>query len=350
MTTSKISLNNRQIGSGEPCFIIAEVGQAHDGSLGMAHSYIDLVADLGVDAIKFQTHIASAESTLDEKFRVNFSFQDDTRFAYWKRMEFLPEQWAGLAQHARDRGLIFLSSAFSLQAVELLKTIGMVAWKIGSGEASNLNLLHAICKAGQPVLLSTGMSDYNSIEEVVKFLQSQEIEVGLFQCTSSYPVPLSNIGLNVIDELKNRFKCPVGLSDHSGSIYPALAAMARGANMVEAHIVFDRRMFGPDTFSSLLPDEFLCLTKARDAFYEMTSNPVDKNVMASDLMGMRKLFGKSIALASDMQAGTILTDEMLVLKKPGDGISEVYMASLIGRRLRKDVSSAYLLTWDDLDG
>jgi N-acetylneuraminate synthase len=226
----------------------------------------------------------------------------------------------------------------------------MPAWKIGSGEAFNLNLLHAICATGRPVLLSTGMSDYDSIGSGVKFIQSKGVEVGLFQCTSNYPVPLSNIGLNVIDELKHRFKCPVGLSDHSGSIYPALATMARGADMVEAHIVFDRRMFGPDTTSSLLPDEFLCLTKARDAFYEMALNPVDKNVMAANLTDMRELFGKSVALVSDMPAGTILAADMLVQKKPGDGIPGVHMASLIGRRLRKDVSSAYLLTWDDLDG
>ena len=350
MNSSKISLNGRLIGSGEPCFIIAEVGQAHDGSLGMAHSYIDVAAYIGVDAIKFQTHIASSESTLNEEFRINFSLQDRIRFDYWRRMEFSSEQWAGLAEHARKRDLIFLSSAFSLQAVDMLKNIGMPAWKIGSGELSNESLLRAICSTGQPILLSTGMSDYASIEKAVNFVKAQGVDICLFQCTSKYPVPLSNIGLNVMVDLGQKFGCPVGLSDHSGSIYPALAAMALDASLIEAHIVFDRRMFGPDTSSSLMPDEFLCLTKARDAFHEMKSNPVNKNSIACNLSEMRSLFGRSVALVSDMPRGTVLSADMLTLKKPGNGISEECMVSLIGRRLQRDVTSEYLLTWDDIDG
>ena len=350
MNSSKISLNGRLIGSGEPCFIIAEVGQAHDGSLGMAHSYIDVAADIGVDAIKFQTHIASSESTLNEQFRVNFSLQDSTRFSYWMRMEFSPEQWAGLAEHARKRGLIFLSSAFSLQAVDMLKNIGMPAWKIGSGELSNERLLRAICSTGQPVLLSTGMSDYASVEKAVNFVKAQGVDICLFQCTSSYPVALSNIGLNVMTDLGQKFSCPVGLSDHSGSIYPALAAMVLDASLIEAHIVFDRRMFGPDASSSLMPDEFLCLTKARDAIHEMKSSQVNKDAMACGLSEMRSLFGKSISLVSDMPRGTVISSDMLTLKKPGNGISEEHMVSLIGRTLKRDVSSEYLLTWGDIDG
>jgi N,N'-diacetyllegionaminate synthase len=349
MRPASIALNNRLIGFGEPCFIIAEVGQAHDGSLGMAHSYIDLAADIGVDAIKFQTHIASSESTLNEEFRVKFSLQDSSRFAYWRRMEFSPEQWAGLAEHAGKRNLIFLSSAFSLQAVDLLKNIGMAAWKIGSGELSNVSLLHAICSTGQPILLSTGMSDYASIEKAVSFIKSYGVDYCLFQCTSNYPVALSNVGLNVMTDLMQKFGCPVGLSDHSGLIYPALAAMALGASLVEAHIVFDRRMFGPDASSSLVPDEFLCLTKARDAFHKMKSSPVNKDSLAYNLSEMRSLFGRSVSLVSDMSRGTIISADMLTLKKPGNGISEEHMASLVGRRLKRDVVSEYLLTWDDLD-
>ena len=154
-----IVISGREIGLGRPAFIIAEVAQAHDGSLGAAHAFIDVAADAGVDAIKFQTHIAAAESTLDEPFRVRFSAQDQTRYAYWRRMEFAPEQWQGLADHARDRDLVFLSSAFSLEAVRMLAGIGMPAWKVGSGEIASSSLLEAMCETGAPILLSTGMSD-----------------------------------------------------------------------------------------------------------------------------------------------------------------------------------------------
>jgi N-acetylneuraminate synthase len=237
-------LGNTFIGDGgKPC-IIAEIGQAHDGSLGLAHAYIDAVADTGADAIKFQTHIASEESTLDESFRVQFSLQDDTRFHYWKRMEFTGEQWFGLAEHARKRQLIFLSSPFSIGAVHLLSQIGMPAWKVGSGEVFNEMLLQEIARNGAPIILSTGMSSYRDIDECVAKIKLRKLAFALLQCTSQYPAPLEKAGLNVLDELRRRFHCPVGLSDHSGTLFPGLMALARGAHIVEVHVVFDRRMFG----------------------------------------------------------------------------------------------------------
>src|SRR5688500_1354690 len=140
------------------CLIIGEVAQAHDGSLGMAHAFIDAIAAAGADAVKFQTHIAAAESTLQEPWRVKFSRQDTTRHAYWKRMEFTEEQWVGLREHAHDRGLEFLSSPFSSEAVSLLARVGVAAWKIASGEVSNLALLEQIAATRLPVFLSSGMS------------------------------------------------------------------------------------------------------------------------------------------------------------------------------------------------
>jgi N,N'-diacetyllegionaminate synthase len=347
--TSAIDIAGHVVGEGAPCFLIAEVAQAHDGSLGAAHAYIDAVADAGVDAIKFQTHIASAESTLNEPFRVRFSRQDATRFDYWRRMEFTAEQWVGLATHARERGLVFLSSPFSVEAVDLLNRIGMAAWKIGSGEVGTPDLINAICASSGPVLLSSGMSDYATLDQVVKKVRSCGRGLALFQCTSRYPVRLSEIGLNVIDELRYRFNCPVGLSDHSGTVYPALAAMARGADLIEAHVVFDRRMFGPDTLASLTLDEFRQLAIARDAFAEMLAHPVDKDAIATEMVEMRSMFGKSVALKADLPKGTILDGGVLTLKKPGVGIKASEIPTLLGRRLKHDVSALRLLSWDDVD-
>src|SRR5258706_2048327 len=140
------------------CLIIAEVAQAHDGSLGLAHAFIDAIAAAGADAVKFQTHIAAAESTPAEPFRVKFSKQDASRYEYWKRMEFTEDQWRGLAEHARERGILFVSSPFSIEAVDLLERVGMPMWKIPSGETSNAMLLDRILDTGAPVLLSTWMS------------------------------------------------------------------------------------------------------------------------------------------------------------------------------------------------
>jgi N,N'-diacetyllegionaminate synthase len=344
-----ITIAGREVGPGQPAFIIAEVAQAHDGSLGAAHAYIDAAADAGIDAIKFQTHIADAESTLDEPFRVRFSRQDETRYAYWKRMEFTPEQWAGLFDHARERGLVFLSSAFSVDAVALLAGLGMAAWKVGSGEVGSRDLLEAMAQAGGPVLLSTGMSGFAEIDSAVAFLRERGAEVALFQCTSRYPVPLEEVGLNVIDELRQRYGCPAGLSDHSGSAYPALAAMARGADLIEAHIVFDKRMFGPDTSASLTVADFKHLAAARDAFARMLGTPLDKDRMSEGFGTMRALFGKSLALREDAPAGALVSEAALTTKKPGTGIPAAQRDKVVGRRLHRAVRANRLLTWEDFE-
>src|ERR671939_371718 len=139
------------------CLIIGEVAQAHDGSLGLAHAFIDAIADAGAHAVKFQTHIAAAESTPGEPWRVKFSRQDASRYDYWKRMEFTEEQWHGLKQHADESGVQFLSSPFSVEAVELLTRVGVAAWKVASGEVSNQPMFQKMAETRWPILLSTGM-------------------------------------------------------------------------------------------------------------------------------------------------------------------------------------------------
>jgi len=344
-----ITFEKQHIGNGNPPFIIAEIGQAHDGSLGMAHAYIDAAADAGVDAVKFQTHIASAESTMDEPFRIRFSLQDVTRYDYWQRMEFSFEQWKGLAEHARKKGLIFLSSPFSFQAVELLEHLAIPAWKIGSGESASPDLIDAVINTGKPILLSTGMNFFQEIDALVQKFQAKNVPYALFQCTSKYPANFSEIGLNVIQEMKKRYDCPVGLSDHSGSIFPALAAMANRADIIEAHLVFDKRMFGPDTPASLTVDDFRLLVQAKDAFFQMNANPVDKDKMAATLQQMRSSFGKSLATMQNLSAGTILTEDMLTAKKPGTGIPCNRKNEVAGKILKNDVFANRLLQWEDLD-
>jgi N-acetylneuraminate synthase len=180
-------------------------------------------------------------------------------------------------------------------------------------------------------------------------LRQRGAALALFQCTTRYPVGLNEVGLNVIGELRRRFDCPAGLSDHSGTVYPALAAMAQGADLIEAHIVFDKRMFGPDTPASLTVEEFKQVAKARDAFAQMLSSPVDKDRIAGDLADTRALFGKSIALARSLPAGTVLARDMLTVKKPGTGIPASEIDSLVGRRLKRDADAQRLLSRDDLD-
>lgn len=338
----------RPVGPGHPCFVIAEIAQAHDGSLGAAHAYIDAVADAGASAIKFQTHVAARESTPHEPWRIKFSKQDDTRYEYWQRMEFTAPQWQGLAEHTRERGLVFLSSAFSFQAVELLEELDMAAWKIASGEVGNLPLLEAMAKTGKPVLLSSGMSPWAELDAAVKVIRGAGAPLGVFQTTTSYPCPADKLGLNVLAELRQRYDCPIGLSDHSATIYAGLAAAALGANMLEVHVVFSRECFGPDTTSSVTTAELGQLVDGARFIHQALTHPVDKEAMAGSLVGLRQTFGKSVVAGRDLTEGTILGADDLELKKPGTGIPAARLDQVIGRTLRRDVVTDTLLSEDDL--
>ena len=168
-------------------YIVAEIGQAHEGSLGIAHSYIDALVDTGVHAIKWQTHIAEAESSDYEPFRIKFSYEDDTRYEYWKRMQFTAEQWRGLKDHCAKVGMDFISSPFSLAAVDLLEELGVAAYKVGSGEVNNKLLLERVALTGKPIILSSGMSSIAELDQSVSFLNTFNSQISILQCTTKYP-------------------------------------------------------------------------------------------------------------------------------------------------------------------
>lgn len=330
-----MQIQNYLVGEGHPCFLIAEIGQAHDGSLGMAHAYIDAVANTGVQAIKFQTHIAEAESSPDEKFRINVFPQDENRYEYWKRMEFTEAQWLGLMKHANDKGLVFLSSPFSFQAVELLERIGVQAWKIGSGEIVNTPMLHIIAETQKPVLLSSGMSYWKEIDLGIATIANFHDNFGVFQCTTSYPCPPEKIGLNVISEIKLRYGCPAGLSDHSGTIYPSLAAVTLGASMIEVHVVLSKDSFGPDVSSSITISELNNLVEGIRFNEKALSSNIDKDVEANEMNELRQLFGKSIYFLHDLEQGHEIALSDISIKKPGTGIPANKLKNYIGRKLAK---------------
>ena len=329
--------------------MIAEIGQAHDGSLGILHSYIDALAATGVDAVKFQTHIAEAESSEAEPFRINFSYEDATRYDYWKRMSFSLEQWKGIKEHCEEKGLEFMSSPFSQAAVDLLEAIGVQRYKIGSGEVNNFLILEKIGRTGKPVLLSSGMSSFAELDAAVEFLGKFGNELTILQCTTSYPTPPEKVGLNVIPELKRRYpQARIGLSEHTGKIYTGLAAVALGAEVLEFHAVFDRRLFGPDASSSLMIDEIKELVDGVRFLETALAHPVDKSD-ASAFSDLKKIFEKTLAVNKDLPEGHTLRFEDLEAKKPAQqGISATLFEEVIGRKLNKKKSQYDFLREEDL--
>jgi N-acetylneuraminate synthase len=330
---------------------VGEVGQAHDGSLGMAHAFIDAIATAGADAVKFQTHLADAESTPAEPWRTRFSKQDETRYDYWKRMQFSEPQWAGLRRHAHERGLRFLSSPFSLEAVELLERVGIDAWKLASGEVGNLPLVRRLVEGRTPVVVSSGFSPVSELDDCVAVLREAGVETTVLQCTTEYPCPPERVGLNLIDEFRERYGCFVGLSDHSGTIFAGLAAVAqgRGIDLLEVHVTLSREMFGPDVVASITTAELRQLVDGVRFIEAMRANPVDKNDMAETLEPLRAIFAKSLVARTTLQAGTVLRDTDLRVKKPGTGIPARRLDEVVGRRLRRHLEADELLRDADLE-
>ncbi len=329
--------------------LIAEIAQAHDGSLGILHSYIDALAAAGVDVVKFQTHLAAAESSVHEPFRVNFSYEDATRYDYWNRMGFTEEQWIGIKAHCEEAGVEFMSSCFSQAAVDLMERIGMARYKVGSGEVSNFLLLEKMARTGKPILLSSGMSSWRELDAAVAFLRDFGNDLTVLQCTTAYPTPPERVGLNVLTELRERYPdVKVGLSEHTAKVATGLAAAALGADVLEFHAVFDRRMFGPDAGSSLTIDEITQLAAGVQDIRTMLAHPVDKTDNSA-YAGLKQIFEKSLAVSQDLPAGHCLTFADLEAKKPaGYGIPARQFREVLGKQLTRNLAQYDFLREEDI--
>ncbi len=335
------------IGAGR-CFVMGEVALTHDGSLGLAHAFVDAIAAAGADGVKFQMHIAEAESTPAEPFRVKFSRQDATRYDYWQRMSFTPDQWQGLADHCRERGVAFICSPFSLEAVEVLERIGQPFWKVASGEIGHLSLLDRMIATGQPVVISSGMSPLAETDAAVARIRAAGNRVGVLQCTTAYPCPPEQIGLNLIPEFRTRYGGWVGLSDHSATIYPGLAAATLGIDILELHVTLSRELFGPDVIASVTTAELRQLVDGIRFIERMKANPLDKDAAVATTAPLRAIFTRSLVARGDLPAGHVLMRSDLVLKKPGTGLPESRLGDVVGRRLRRAIGTDELLSDDDL--
>ena len=329
-------------------YIIGEIGQAHEGSFGMAHSYIDALAESGVDAVKFQMHIAEAESSKNEVFRVPFPYSTETRMEYWKRMEFTVEQWISLKKHCVDRNLDFLATPSCIQAVELLEKLDVSRYKVGSGDTFNLLLLERIAQTGKEIIVSTGMSSQEELDITCQFLNKRDVRFSLLQCTSSYPTQASQWGLNQVAKLRRRYNVPTGFSDHSGDIYACLAAATLGAEILEFHVTFDRRSYGPDSASSLTIDQVKMLTTGVRQIAIALQNPMERTVV-TEFQAVKNIFEKSLAINKDLPAGHVLTLQDLESKKPkGMGTPVHLYEQILGKRLSRDMKKWAFLNETDI--
>ena len=327
-------------------YIVAEIAQSHDGSLGILYSLINALSQTGVDAIKFQVHIADAESSHQEPFRTKFSYVDKKRIDYWRRMELSLDQWVEIKKKCESLGLEFIATPFSNKAVELLEKLNVSKYKIGSGDFTNKLLIDKILLTKKELILSTGLVSIKEINEIISHIKFKNVPFSLLQCTTKYPTNAQDIGLNKIKFLKDKFKCPVGLSDHSGKIYPGLGAASLGANIVEAHATFDKRMFGPDSKASLTIDEFSELVNG----IRFLEKAVKTEVESSDFDNLNNIFGKSLAINKNLDKGEIIRFLDLEGKKPfNQGIPARDYEKVIGKSLKVSKKKWDFLSEGDLN-
>jgi sialic acid synthase SpsE len=338
-----MDIAGRIVGDGAPSLVIAEIGNNHDGSLRQAERLIDAAAEAGADAVKFQTHIAEAEMLPSTPTPPHF---DEPRFSFTQRMELSLDDHVRLKGLAEERGLLFFSSPFSVEAVELLEQVEAPLYKIASGEVSNPPLLEAVAATGKPVLLSTGMSGLDDVETALGTLRAGGCEVVVMQCTSTYPCPPESVNLRAMTAMGERFGCLVGLSDHTPGVWTAVAAVALGAVAVEKHFTLSKRLYGPDHHASLEPDELRLLVEGAREVEAALGSGLKERDPGHD--AVRATFEKSVVARIAIPEGTRIEREMLTTKRPGTGIAAVRLAEVVGRVAARPLAADALVEEADL--
>jgi len=338
-----VKIGKHFIGENEPCLIIAEAGINHDGDMKKAKMLIDAAANCGADVVKFQTHLPECEMLPQAP---TADYVGEPLFELLKRVELSRKDHIELKDYATDKGILFLSTPFSREAVDLLEELGVEAYKVGSGEMTNLPLLEYIAAKGKPILLSTGMSTPDEVKESVTFLRRFTESLVILHCVSSYPARYEDLNLSFIRRLKKEFGLPVGISDHSVGIYSALAAVALGTCVVEKHFTIDRDWPGPDQKASITPPEMAELVKGIRAIEKALG---DTKMVTPEEAEIQKMARESVVSLVDIPKGTVIEESMVWVKRPGTGIPARDLGKVIGMRAQKDIKANTLFQWSDLE-
>ncbi|MFQ5809861.1 MAG: N-acetylneuraminate synthase [Armatimonadota bacterium] len=342
-----VMIGDRRVGHGEPVYVVAEAGVNHNGDIEMAKKMIAAAADAGADAVKFQTWRTEAIISRDApkaEYQKSDAGDHETMFEMEKALELPPEAFAELKRDTEDAGLIFLSSPFDEPSVDVLAELDVAAFKVPSGELTNLSLLRHIARKGRPMIISTGMTTLGEVESAVEAVTSEQNEqIVLLHCTSCYPTALSDCNLRAMPTLRVAFGRPVGYSDHTEGVTAAVAAVALGACMIEKHFTLDKALPGPDHKASLEPDELGDLVRSiRDCETALGSASKGPTAAEADVKAAAR---KSIVAARAIPAGTRITADMLALKRPGTGLKPDALELVIGQVAAQDIAEDALLEW-----
>lgn len=334
------------------CKIIAEIGVNHNGSRDLARQIIDVAAEAGADAVKFQTFRAEdlvTRSASKANYQRANTGTDESQFAMLKALELSEADFAELRAHCVARDIEFMSTPFSEAAVDLLERVGVDTFKVSSGDLTHLPLLRHMARTGRPIILSTGMGNLADVEEAVTAIRGEgNDQIAILHCVSNYPAAPEDCNLRAMDTLAQAFGLPVGWSDHSMGAAISWAAVARGARIIEKHITLDRNLPGPDHLASSEPAEFTDFVAGIRAIESALGDGIKQPTAAE--RETAKLGRRSIVAARDLPAGTVLAREDLVILRPGTGLRPRDLDRVIGSRLTRDVEQDRPLVLQDLHG
>lgn len=343
---TSLNVAGRAVGAGHPCFVIAEVGVNHNGDIGRAIALIDVAADAGADAVKFQTFSADRLVTSDApkaRYQERNTGSRESQLEMLKHLELTPKGHTQIVQHCRDRNILFMSTPFDERSADFLLELGVAAFKIPSGEMTNVSYLRHIARMRRPMVVSTGMCTLAEVETAVEAVEGEgHHDFALLHCLSNYPADPAEVNLRAMDTLRAAFDVPVGYSDHTLGIEIALAAVARGCAVLEKHYTLDRTLPGPDHAASLEPAELADMMRMIRRV-ESSLGDGRKRPAASELDTAR-VARKSLVAARDLPAGTVLTAEDVTIMRPGTGLPPMMQQHVVGRTTSRAVASGTLLS------
>ncbi len=344
-SAARIELGDRIIGEGSECFIIAEAGVNHNGDLALARALVDAAAQAGADAIKFQSFKADRLVTRDApkaEYQKTTTGSADSQHAMLRRLELSETAHIELQAYAMARGLVFLSTPFDEESAALLAAIQVPAFKISSGELTNLPLLEEIARFGKPLLLSTGMATLEEVGAAVTAVRAIGAPVALLQCVSNYPAQPADTNLRAMLTMRDVFAVPVGYSDHTLGNEISFAAVALGACILEKHLTLDRTMPGPDHAASAEPGELAALVRGVRAVEAALGDGVKRPALSE--ANVAAVARRSLVAARNIEAGEILDAGMIQALRPGGGLPPDQRSRLLGRRMRLPIAAGNAFT------
>jgi len=343
-----IKVGNKKVGPNQPCFVIAEAGVNHNGNVDQAKQLIDVAVEAGADVVKFQTFFADkivTKAADRAKYQKKNIGGQETQWQMLKKLELDKKAFSSLKKYAESKGIMFLSTPYDKDSVDLLKDIGVAAFKVSSADITNHPLLEYMAKKGLPIIFSRGMSYKEEIKEAIEVMKSSgNQDLILLHCHFNYPTDIADTNLRMIATLKKEFGLVTGYSDHTPGIEAAMAAVALGAEVIEKHFTLDKNLAGPDHKASLEPDELKIMIKGiRDIERALGSRRI---TVTKNEAPMREVSRKSLVSVRKIKKGVKITPVMVAVKRPGTGIGPKHFKDLIGKTARKEIPADTIIDPD----